>query len=123
MSTVEVRSGAVSGTASASGVEMKLEVVVIPVSDVDCAKAFYAGLGWRVDADFADGQGFRIVQFTPPGSACSIQFGASVTTAPPDPALSRERLFQQAVERRAFLGSTEELRRLGGGDTAHSCID
>jgi predicted enzyme related to lactoylglutathione lyase len=83
MSTVEVRSGAVSGTASAGGVEMKLEVVVIPVTDVDRAKAFYASLDWRLDADFADDQGFRIVQFTPPGSACSIQFGANVTTAPP----------------------------------------
>ena len=62
---------------------MKLEVVVIPVSDVDRAKAFYAGLGWREDADFADDQGFRIVQFTPPGSACSIQFGANVTDAAP----------------------------------------
>jgi catechol 2,3-dioxygenase-like lactoylglutathione lyase family enzyme len=62
---------------------MKLEVVVIPVSDVDRAKAFYASLGWRLDADFADGERFRIVQFTPPGSACSIQFGTKVTSAPP----------------------------------------
>jgi catechol 2,3-dioxygenase-like lactoylglutathione lyase family enzyme len=76
MSTRDVRE-------SASEVEMKLEVVVIPVSDVDRAKAFYASLGWRVDADFADGEGFRIVQFTPLGSACSIQFGANVTSAPP----------------------------------------
>ena len=64
-------------------VEMKLEVVVIPVTDVDRAKAFYEGLDWRLDADFEDDQGFRIVQFTPPGSGCSIQFGANVTTAPP----------------------------------------
>jgi catechol 2,3-dioxygenase-like lactoylglutathione lyase family enzyme len=64
-------------------VEMKLEVVVIPVTDVDRAKSFYAGLDWRLDADFEDEQGFRIVQFTPPGSGCSIQFGAKVTTAPP----------------------------------------
>jgi catechol 2,3-dioxygenase-like lactoylglutathione lyase family enzyme len=76
MSTRDVRE-------SANEVEMKLEVVVIPVSDVDRAKAFYASLGWRVDADFADDEGFRIVQFTPPGSACSIQFGAKVTSAPP----------------------------------------
>jgi len=68
---------------STADVEMKLEVVVIPVTDVDRAKAFYAGLDWRLDADFADEQGFRIVQFTPPGSGCSIQFGAGVTTAPP----------------------------------------
>jgi catechol 2,3-dioxygenase-like lactoylglutathione lyase family enzyme len=64
-------------------VEMKLEVVVIPVTDVDRAKAFYVGLDWRLDADFEDEHGFRIVQFTPPGSGCSIQFGANVTTAPP----------------------------------------
>ena len=62
---------------------MKLEVVVIPVTDVDRAKAFYESLDWRLDADFADDHGFRIVQFTPPGSPCSIQFGAKVTTAPP----------------------------------------
>ena len=62
--------------------DVKLEVVVIPVSDVDRAKAFYEGLGWRLDADFADDRGFRIVQLTPPGSACSIQFGSKVTSAP-----------------------------------------
>jgi predicted enzyme related to lactoylglutathione lyase len=83
MSTTEVRSGAASGTGSANDADMNLEVVVIPVSDVDCAKAFYASLDWRLDADFADGEGFRIVQFTPPGSACSIQFGTNVTSAPP----------------------------------------
>src|SRR5690349_9369254 len=66
-----------------STVEMKLEVVVIPVTDVDRAKAFYQGLDWRLDADFDDEHGFRIVQLTPPGSGCSIQFGANVTTAPP----------------------------------------
>jgi catechol 2,3-dioxygenase-like lactoylglutathione lyase family enzyme len=63
--------------------DVKLEVVVIPVSDVDRAKAFYEGLGWRLDADVPDDQGFRIVQFTPRGSACSIQFGSKVTSAPP----------------------------------------
>ena len=68
---------------STADIEMKLEVVVIPVTDVDRAKAFYAGLDWRLDADFADEHGFRIVQFTPPGCRCSIQFGAGVTSAPP----------------------------------------
>src|SRR3569833_816811 len=63
--------------------EMKIEVVVIPVSDVECAKAFYARLGWRLDADFVKGIAFRSVQFTPPGSACSILFGQGVTTAAP----------------------------------------
>jgi catechol 2,3-dioxygenase-like lactoylglutathione lyase family enzyme len=69
--------------ASAGMVDLKLEVVVIPVSDVDRAKRFYAGLGWREDADFAFDNGFRVVQFTPPGSACSVQFGAKMTTAAP----------------------------------------
>ena len=62
---------------------MKLEVVVIPVSDVDRAKAFYAKLGWRLDADFADGKGWRVIQFTPPGSGTSVIFGSNVTAAAP----------------------------------------
>jgi catechol 2,3-dioxygenase-like lactoylglutathione lyase family enzyme len=62
--------------------DIKLEVVVIPVSDVDRAKRFYGSLGWRLDADFAFDNGFRVVQFTPPGSACSIQFGSKITSAP-----------------------------------------
>jgi catechol 2,3-dioxygenase-like lactoylglutathione lyase family enzyme len=62
-------------------VDMKLEVVVIPVSDVDRAKRFYGGLGWRLDADFPFDNGFRVVQFTPPGSGCSVQFGAQITSA------------------------------------------
>src|SRR5262245_62554592 len=64
-------------------VDLKLEVVVIPVSDVDRAKEFYGGLGWRLDADFAFDNGFRVVQFTPPGSDCSIQFGRNITAAAP----------------------------------------
>ena len=62
-------------------VDMKFEIVVIPVSDVDRAKAFYAKLGWRLDADFDSGKDFRVVQFTPPGSGCSIIFGKNVTAA------------------------------------------
>jgi len=64
-------------------VDMKLEVVVIPVSDVDRAKEFYGGLGWRLDADRAAGDSFRIVQLTPPGSECSVQFGTGITSAAP----------------------------------------
>ena len=63
--------------------DMKLEVVVIPVSDVDRAKAFYGNLGWRLDIDFAGGPDFRVVQLTPPGSACSSIFGKGVTAARP----------------------------------------
>jgi len=64
-------------------VDEKLEVVVIPVSDVDRAKEFYGLLGWRLDADVAHGDNFRLVQFTPPGSGCSIQFGTGLTSAAP----------------------------------------
>jgi catechol 2,3-dioxygenase-like lactoylglutathione lyase family enzyme len=67
----------------AEAVDLKLEVVVVPVGDVDRAKDFYAGLGWREDADFASGADFRVVQLTPPGSACSIIFGTGVTSAAP----------------------------------------
>jgi len=63
--------------------EMRLEVVVLPVSDVDKAKQFYESLGWRLDADFAGEGGFRVVQLTPPGSACSVIFGVGVTSAAP----------------------------------------
>jgi len=65
------------------GSDMKLEIVVIPVSDVDRAKRFYGGLGWRLDADFASGDDFRVIQFTPPGSGCSVIFGKNVTAAAP----------------------------------------
>jgi catechol 2,3-dioxygenase-like lactoylglutathione lyase family enzyme len=68
--------------AKARTVDMKLEVVVIPVSDVDRAKRFYGGLGWRLDADFAAGD-WRVIQFTPPGSPCSVIFGKNVTAAAP----------------------------------------
>jgi len=63
--------------------DMKLEIVVIPVSDVDRAKEFYGRLGWRLDADFASGDDFRVMQFTPPGSGCSVIFGKNVTAAAP----------------------------------------
>jgi catechol 2,3-dioxygenase-like lactoylglutathione lyase family enzyme len=64
-------------------VDMKFEVTVIPVSDADRAKEFYGRLGWRLDADFPFDNGFRVVQFTPPGSGCSIQFGTKITRAEP----------------------------------------
>ena len=67
----------------AAKIDLKLEVVVIPVSDVNRAKEFYAKLGWRLDADFPFDNGFRVVQFTPPGSGCSIQFGTNITSAAP----------------------------------------
>ena len=63
--------------------DYKLEVVVIPVSDVDKAKDFYTGLGWRLDADFTASEDFRVIQVTPPGSACSVIFGTGLTSAAP----------------------------------------
>src|SRR5215472_11991234 len=81
MSSTQTRSDTAIGTPRA--VDMKLEVVVIPVSDVDRAKRFYDGLGWRLDADFAAGDDFRVTQFTPPGSGCSVIFGKNVTAAAP----------------------------------------
>ncbi len=83
MSTVNGQDGETGGTANGVAVDLKLEVVVIPVADADRSKAFYAGLGWRLDADFSFDNGFRVVQFTPPGSLCSVQFGTKITGAPP----------------------------------------
>ena len=74
MSTKEVSKNEETRSTSVADLDMKLEVVVIPVSDVDRAKKFYSRLGWRLDADRAAGDNFRLVQFTPPGSGSSIQF-------------------------------------------------
>jgi catechol 2,3-dioxygenase-like lactoylglutathione lyase family enzyme len=68
---------------STDKVELKLEAVVIPVADADRAKTFYGNLGWRLDADFAFDNGFRVIQFTPPGSPSSVQFGTNITSAAP----------------------------------------
>jgi hypothetical protein len=64
-------------------VDQRLEALVVPVSNVDRAKQFYGNLGWRLDADFSFDNGFRVVQFTPPGSGCSVQFGTNITSAAP----------------------------------------
>ena len=83
MSSVQDRSEPETDAAGQGTIDAKLEVVVIPVSDVDRAKDFYASLGWRLDADVAAGEDFRLVQITPPGSGCSIQFGTKLTSATP----------------------------------------
>ena len=109
MSTNEVRSNDATSVASVARVDMKLEIVVIPVSDVDRAKEFYRRLGWRLDADFASGDDFRVIQFTPPGSGCSVIFGKNVTAAAPgsaqglylivaDIAAARDELLGRGVE-------------------------
>ena len=83
MSITEVRRETASETPRTRSVDMKLEVVVIPVSNVERAKRFYSKLGWRLDGDFVKGDAFRVVQFTPPGSSCSIHFGTGITSAVP----------------------------------------
>jgi catechol 2,3-dioxygenase-like lactoylglutathione lyase family enzyme len=81
--TYETQANDAASEASVAKVDMKFEIVVIPVSDVDRAKEFYARLGWRLDADYDNGKDFRIIQLTPPGSACSVIFGKNVTGAAP----------------------------------------
>jgi catechol 2,3-dioxygenase-like lactoylglutathione lyase family enzyme len=104
--TAEVRANDATGVAK---VDMKFEIVVIPVSDVDRAKEFYGRLGWRLDADFDSGKDFRVIQFTPPGSGCSVIFGKNVTEAAPgsaqgmylivsDMATARNELLRRGVE-------------------------
>jgi catechol 2,3-dioxygenase-like lactoylglutathione lyase family enzyme len=83
MSSTQVRSETAVKPPLAQRVDLKLEVVVIPVSDVERAKRFYGDLGWRLDGDFTVGEEFRGVQYTPPGSPCSIHFGKGITSAAP----------------------------------------
>ena len=83
MSSVDVSSESAAPSPPVRAGEFKLEVVVVPVSDIDRAKEFYSSLGWRLDADIAHGEDFRIVQFTPPGSGCSIQFGTNIASDAP----------------------------------------
>src|SRR5579859_3485442 len=119
----------VSG-ATAAKVDMKFEVIVIPVADVDRSKAFYAKLGWRLDADFGFDNGFRVVQFTPPGSGCSVQFGTKITTATPgsaqglylivsDIAAARAQLAERGAEVSGVFhpGSPGAQFEPGGGDS------
>src|SRR4051812_3792470 len=88
MSTTAVRSNAATIEPGVAKIDMKLEVVTVPVSDVDRAKEFYGGrLGWRLDADFSGGDD-RAIQFTPPGSPCSVHFGKNLTSAAPGSAQS-----------------------------------
>jgi catechol 2,3-dioxygenase-like lactoylglutathione lyase family enzyme len=81
MSGTHTGSEHTTDTPSTATVDLKLEVIVIPVSDVDRAKGFYGNLGWRLDADVAASDDLRLIQFTPPGSGCSIQFGTNLTSA------------------------------------------
>ena len=88
MSITKPRGEPIAGAPGRPRVDLKLEAFAIPVADVDRAKEFYTSLGWRLDADFPFDNGFRVVQFTPPGSPCSIQFGTKLTSAAPGSAQS-----------------------------------
>jgi catechol 2,3-dioxygenase-like lactoylglutathione lyase family enzyme len=129
MSTTDVGSGDASAGGSTPAVDMKLEVVLIPVSDVDRAKDFYERLGWRLDADFPIGGDSRIVQFTPPGSGCSVSFGKGVTEAAPGSArhlelvvsdieAARDELVRRGVNvTEVFHGSPfDPAKRISGPD-------
>jgi catechol 2,3-dioxygenase-like lactoylglutathione lyase family enzyme len=105
MSTADVRSNDLGGIASVKKVDMNLEVVVIPVSDVDRAKEFYGSLGWRLDADFPFENGFRVIQFTPPGSGCSVQFGSNITSAAPGSAQGHYLVVSDIEATRAALAA------------------
>jgi len=83
MSTTQTSNEPAMPAATAATLDLKLEVVVLPVADVDRSKRFYEGLGWRLDGEFTNGDSFHAVQMTPPGSPCSIHFGKGITTATP----------------------------------------
>lgn len=142
MNSPQAHSDTATKSAATPTLDMKLEVIVIPVSDVDRAKRFYDGLGWRLDADFAAGDDYRVIQFTPPGSGCSVIFGKNVTAAAPGSAqglylivadieAAREELLRRGVavsqafhsEGNIYAGSDEPYlfgrRRVAGLDPDH----
>ena len=125
MSMTQERSETAIKAAKASKVDMKLEVVVIPVSDIERAKRFYGDLGWRLDADFVAGDTFRGVQFTPPGSPCSIHFGTGLTSAVPGSAQGLYLIVSDIEAARAELAGygvdvSEVFHRAGPGQPAIS---
>ena len=111
--------------ARAAGVDTKLEIVVIPVSDVDRAKEFYGGkLGWRLDADFDNGSDFRVIQFTPPGSGCSVIFGKNVTGAAPGTAQGLYLIVSDiAAARHEFLGRGVKVSEIFHNEGVHAGPD
>lgn len=117
-----------SETARTAMIDLKFEAVVIPVSDVDRAKRFYGGLGWRLDADFPVGDTFRVVQFTPPGSPSSIHFGTGLTSAAPGSAQGLYLIVSDIEAARAQLlargaDASEVFHRAGPGQPAISGKD
>ena len=123
MSNIQARSESAK-TARAQAVDMKLEIVVIPVSDVDRAKDFYARLGWRLDADFAGGD-WRVIQFTPPGSPSSVIFGKNVTAAAPGSARGLYLVVSdiEAARRELIARGVEVSEAFHGAGDVHSGSD
>ena len=120
MSSTQMSNEPATRIPTAGMVDMKLEVVVIPVSDVDRAKRFYGDLSWRLDADFVVGNEFRVVQFTPPGSPCSIHFGTGLTSAVPGSARGLYLIVSDIEAARAELvgrgvDASEVFHRAGPG--------
>ena len=105
--------------------EMKLEVIVIPVSDVERAKQFYGGLGWRLDADFAFDDGFRVIQFTPPGSGASVIFGTNVTAAAPGSARGLYLVVSdlEAARKQLLSRGVKVSAPFHGGGEVHTGVD
>lgn len=103
MAAIEITEHAALSAPRISRIDLKLEIFVIPVSDVDRAKTFYAGLGWRLDADFTSGPDYRVIQLTPPGSSCSIIFGKNVTSAKPGSAQGLYLIVSDLEDARAEL--------------------
>jgi predicted enzyme related to lactoylglutathione lyase len=105
--------------------DMKLEVIVIPVSNVDRAKQFYGSLGWRLDADFAFDDGFRVIQFTPPGSGASVIFGTNVTAAPPGSAKGLYLVVSdiEAARKELLSRGVEVSEPFHGGGDVHTGTD
>jgi catechol 2,3-dioxygenase-like lactoylglutathione lyase family enzyme len=117
--TQEVEVSNTTNEQSLAKIDMKFEIVVIPVSDVDRAKEFYGRLGWRLDADYDNGKDFRVVQFTPPGSGCSVIFGKNVTAATPGSAQGLYLIVSDVTAARAnLLRRGVEISEVfhGGGD-------
>ena len=111
-------------TPQARGIDMKFEIAVIPVSDVDRAKTFYSKLGWRLDADFAAGDDFRVIQFTPPGSAASIIFGKNVTAAAPGSAQGLYLIVSDLeAARTELIGRGVDVGEVFHGGDAHAGPD
>jgi catechol 2,3-dioxygenase-like lactoylglutathione lyase family enzyme len=125
MTTAEAPDEAVMERSKAASVDMKLEIVVIPVSDVDRAKSFYQDLGWRLDADFDNGADFRVIQFTPPGSPASVIFGKNVTAATPGSAQGLYLIVSDIeAARNDLLGRGVEIGEIfHGGDGVYAGPD